>query len=358
VSVRRRISTPPCAVRAALPPLHAPQSRAASACTRLPHAQPFPPLKSFSPLLASCTFFLGLTRTAVACDTCALYLADAAGRPGFTLSTAHQYTRLGTLWSGDRQLGNPIDQYVDSHITQLSVGYSRGGDWQAQFTLPYISRSYRRPDHSRIENGRERGLGDATLAARYRLWRTVTNRGNQLELGLLGGIELATGNSDRLKPANHVHHHFVPSGVHEHDLALGSGSTDWLVGADARWQHGRWFAQTQVQRKLRRPGAFDYRLADETTWEFGAGRYLILTHTRSLAAQGLFSTDHRGLDSLAGAAQVDTGASVRYLGARVTGALRRRFESALSLELPVRIRTTDTMVVPDYRIRAAVDWRF
>jgi hypothetical protein len=315
-------------------------------------------LKSFSPFLVSIAVFLGLSRAAIACDTCALYLAGGTDRPGFTFSTAHQYTRLGTLWSGDHRLGNPIDQYVDSHITQLSVGYSRGSGWHAQFTLPYISRSYRRPDHSRIENGRERGLGDAALAARYRLWQAVTTRGDQFELGVLGGIEFATGNSDRLEPANHVHHHFVPSGVHEHDLALGSGSTDWLIGADASWKHGRWSARLQAQHKLRRPGAFAYRFADETTWELAVGRYLILTHSRSLVAQALFTSDRKGTDSLASAAQADTGANVRYIGARMTGTLGRRFESDLSVELPVRIRTTDTMVVPDYRIRAAVNWRY
>jgi hypothetical protein len=315
-------------------------------------------LKSFSRLVVSCAVFLGLIRAAVACDTCALYLAGGGGHPGFTLSTAHQYTRLGTLWSHGHRLRNPIDQYVDSHITQLAVGYSRGGDWHAQVTLPYISRSFRRPDHSRIENGRERGLGDATFATRYRLWQTVTQRGNQFELGLLGGIEFATGNSNRLEPADHVHHHHVPSGIHEHDLALGSGSTDWLVGADAGWKHGRWSARLQVQHKLRRPGAFAYRFADETTWELVAGRHLILTHSRSLAVQALFSVDRKGIDSLAGAPQADTGASVRYLGARLVGTIDRRLESDVSVELPVRIRTTDTMVVPDYRIRAALNWRF
>lgn len=357
VLVRRCTSLPRCAVRAAPASVHA-RSRAASAGTRLLPAQLFPPLKSFFPFLVSCAVFLGLTRTAAACDACALYLASGADRPGFTLSAAHQFTRLGTLWSGDGKLGNPIDQYVDSHITQLSLGYSRSGDWHAQFTLPYISRSYRRPDHTRIENGRERGLGDATLAARYRLWQTITNRGDQFELSLLGGVEFATGNSDRLEPANHVHHHFVPSGVHEHDLALGSGSTDWLVGADAGWKNGRWSARLQVQHKLRRPGAYDYRFADETTWELAAGRTFILTHSHSLAMQALFSVDRKGLDSLAGTADDDTGANVRYLGARVTGTLARSFESDLSVELPVRIRTTGIMVVPDYRIRAAMTWRF
>lgn len=320
------------------------------------------PLNSFSKLLFSCTVFLGCTRAVVACDTCAVYFARGADRAGFTLSTAHQFTRLGSVWHGDRRLGNPVDQYVDSHITQLSLGYTQGGAWHAQLTLPYISRSFVRPDHALIERGRESGLGDLTLAGRYRVWQFVGASGGEFQLSLLGGVEFGTGDSDRLGDAvgHHHHHHanFPDSGIHGHDLALGSGSTDWLVGADAGWKRGRLFGHVQWQRKLRRVGSFDYRIANETSLEASAGGYVLLTHEHSLALQALFSADRKGLDSLAGAVQPDTAASIRYLGARVTGTLGRRFEADAALELPVRIRTSETMVVPDYRIRAACNWRF
>lgn len=313
-------------------------------------------------LLLSAALSLGLFRTATACDTCTLYVAGGAESRGFTLSTAHQFTRLGSVWRHNRRLGNPVDQYLDSHITQLTVGYSSGGPWLAQLTLPYINRSYLRPDHALVERGRESGPGDLTLATRYRLWRTDTDHGDRFELHVLGGVEFDTGDADRLgdEVGHHFHHHsgFPDSGIHGHDLALGSGSTDWLVGADAGWKRGRLFAQAQVQHKLRRPGAYGYRLADETTWELGTGGYVLLTHRHSLALQALFVADRKGLDSLAGTAQVDTGASVRYLGARATGALGRRFEVDVAFERPVRIRTSETMVAPDYRVRTALTWRF
>lgn len=301
---------------------------------------------------------LGALTRAVACDSCALTIVGRAERPGFTLSTAHQFTRLGSVWQHDRRLGNPADQYLDSHITQVSVGFTDGGPWHAQLTLPYISRSYLRPDHARIERGHESGLGDTTLAARYEIWQTTTARGDTFELHVLGGVEFGTGDSDRLEPADHVHHHHVPSGIHDHDLTLGSGSTDWLIGADAGWRRGRLSARLQVQRKLRRPGAFDYRLADETNWEFGAGGQVLVTGEHSLAVQAIFVTDRKGLDSLAGTAQTDTGASIRYLGARFTGTLGRRFEADFAFEVPVRIRTSGIMVAPDYRVRSAMNWRF
>ena len=304
-----------------------------------------------------------LTSAAIACDSCSLYIAEGAEQAGFTLSVAQQFTRLGSVWSGANRLGNPVDQYLDSSITQFSLGYSRGGPWHAQLTLPYISRSYLRPEHALIEEGRAKGLGDATLATRYRLWETTTPRGDELEVNVLGGVKFATGNADHLSDEigeDEAHHHdeFPESGVHGHDLALGSGSTDWLLGVDAGWKRGRLFARGQLQYKLRRPGTFNYQFADETSWELGTGGYVVLTQEHSLAVQALFSADHKGLDSLAGDPQTDTGSNIRYLGTRVTGTLGQRFAADAAIELPVRIRTTATMVVPDYRFRAAMNWRF
>lgn len=318
----------------------------------------FIPLHPVSKLLVLAGLVGGLTRAVIACESCALYIADGADRAGFTASVAHQYTRLGTLWDGAHKTGNPIDQYVDSHITQVGIGYSTGGPWHVQFTLPYIDRAFFRPDHSHTEKGRERGIGDVVLAGTYRLLRTTDAHGNEWQLSVLGGVEFGTGDPDRLIPANHVHHHFVPSGIHEHDLALGSGSTDWLVGADGRWQHGRWFLRAHLQHELRRPGAYGYRFADETSWELGAGRNVVLTHEHSLAVQALFAGDRKGSDAVSGVAQGDTAANIRYLGARLAGTIGMRFSADASVELPVRIRTSDVMAVPDYRIRAAVNWRF
>jgi hypothetical protein len=316
----------------------------------------------FSRLLLSAAILGTFTRAAIACDSCALYLADGADRPGFTATVAPQFTHLGTVQDGADELPNPVNQYLDSLNTQFVLGYSQGGRWQLQATLPYLVKTYRRPDHADIETGRVSGIGDATLAAQFQVWRQTNVRGDEFEFNVLGGVKFATGDAthlgDELGEEAHHHPEFPESGVHGHDLALGSGSTDYLVGADARWTHGRLFARGSIQYKIRRPGAFDYQLANETSWELGAGGHVVLTHEHSLALQALLSEEHKGLDTLAGEVQDDTGISVRYAGARVHGTIGQRFATDASIELPIRIRTTATMVVPDYRVRAAATWRF
>lgn len=317
-------------------------------------------MKTFSKILLSAALLGGLTRTGLACDSCALYVAEGTDRPGWTLSVAQQFTRLGTVWQGDQRLGNPVNQYLDSSVTQLTASYGRG-PWSLQFTLPFVTRSYLRPEHALIETGRESGWGDATLAACYRLWRHETDT-DAFEFNVLGGVKFATGDATHLgdELGEDFHHHagFPDSGIHGHDLALGSGSTDYVLGADTEWRRGRFFLRGSLQYKLRRPGAFDYRLADETAWEAGPGAYVILKESRSLAVQALFSAEHKGLDTLAGEAQVDTGFSGRYVGGRISGTLGEHLVAAASIELPVWRHTTETMVVPDYRLRAAVTWRF
>jgi hypothetical protein len=318
-------------------------------------------MHSLSKLLLSLAAVGGLAAAGRACDSCALFIADGADRPGWTAAAAYQFTRLGTVWSGDQKLGNPAGQYIDSYATQFTAGYSRGGAWSLQFTLPYLSRHYQRPEHDSIETGREAGWGDATLAARYRLYRKERETGS-LEFAVLGGVKFATGDAthlgDEIGEDSHDHTGLTDSGVHGHDLALGSGSTDYLLGADGEWRRGRGFVRGSLQWKLRRPGAFDYRLADETVWEAGPGAYVILTHEHSLAAQGFFAVEHKGLDRLAGEQQTDTGFSAHYVGFRLTGTWRESLVASASAEVPVRRRTSDTMVVADYRLRTAVTWRF
>jgi hypothetical protein len=317
---------------------------------------------SLSRLVLSAAVLGGLTRAAVACDSCALYIADGADRPGFTATVAPQFTHLGTVQDGAAELPNPVNQYLDSLNTQFVLGYSQGGPWHLQATLPYLVKTYRRPDHADIETGRVSGIGDATLAAQYRLWQHTAARGDEFEFNVLGGVKFATGDADHLgdEIGEEEHHHaeFPESGVHGHDLALGSGSTDYLFGGAALWTHGRLFLRGSIQYKLRTPGAFDYELADETSWELGAGGHVVLTHEHSLAVQALLSEEHKGLDTLAGEPQEDTGISVRYAGARVHGTIGQRFAADAAIELPIRIRTSATMVVPDYRVRGAVTWRF
>src|SRR5689334_2413955 len=99
-------------------------------------------MKSFSRSLFVLILGGAATRFAFGCDACALLDAPPADHPGWTLAASEQFTRFGTVWSGSQRLPNPVDQYLDSSITQFALGYTRGGLWRVQATLPYIRRTY------------------------------------------------------------------------------------------------------------------------------------------------------------------------------------------------------------------------
>ena len=51
------------------------------------------------------------------------------------------------------------------------------------------------------------------------------------------------------------------------------------------------------------------------------------------------------------------GCTASYVGARIAFNRGQRFFADASLEVPVRVRTADLSVTPDYRLRVSFSWR-
>ena len=146
---------------------------------------------------------------------------------------------------------------------------------------------------------------------------------------MLGGVKFGTGDSDRLQeeldegaeaaaasiPKHEGHDDDGPiSGIHGHDLALGSGSTDFLIGTSAFYRSGRWYGSGDVQYALRRTGDFDYRFGNDLLWTLSAGRFLMLEHDRTISLQLNLSGENKDFDELAGQQLDDTHSRVLFLG--------------------------------------------
>jgi hypothetical protein len=181
-----------------------------------------------------------------------------------------------------------------------------------------------------------------------------------LRWSALGGVKLPTGSSARL--AEELSEVEIPgapeSGIHGHDLALGSGSTDVLVGsgAFARWQ--RLFATANLQYSVRTKGDYDYRFANDLQWQFAPGVYLLLNERHSLALQLVASGEDKSTDTFQGAAAADTALTSVYLGPQFTYTWSDRLSAQVGVDLPVVLDNSALQAVPDYRVRAVVTWRF
>ena len=304
-----------------------------------------------------------LATPAVACDLCAVYsAAQARGEigAGIFAGVAEQFTHFGTVQVDGTEVPNTADQYLDSSITQLFAGYNFNDRVGLQFNLPLIYRSFTRPDGlGGMDSGHESGLGDVSLLASFAAYQRETED-YHFRWQLLGGVKLPTGSTDRIaEEFDEVEDPVGPaSGIHGHDLTLGTGSVDGIVGTgvSARWK--RWFVAGGVQYAIRSEGDFDYQFANDLTWSVGPGYYLLLSEARSLALQLVVSGEDKGLDTFQGADAGDTGITSVFIGPQINFTWSEHLSAQAGMDLPLHIDNTDLQTVPDYRVRAGVSWHF
>lgn len=304
-----------------------------------------------------------MAQPAMSCDLCAIYSASQArgeiGKGPFA-GMAEQFTHFGTVQVDGHDVGNPSGQYMDSSISQVFAGYNFSERFGVQFNLPVIYRSFKRPNgEGGIETGTESGIGDVSVLATVVPYREI-GKDFALSWMLLGGVKFPTGSTDRIKEEfNEVEEPIgPPSGIHGHDLTLGSGSYDGIIGSNLyiRWQ--RWFVSAGVQYAIRSTGDFDYRFANDLTWAGGPGYVLFLKDQYTLSLQAVVSGEYKGKDRFQGETAEDTGVTSVYLGPQLNLTWGDHLSAYVGADLPVAIQNTSLQTVPDYRIRAGLTWHF
>ena len=297
-----------------------------------------------------------------ACDLCSVYSATEArgdlGK-GFFSGVAEQFTHFGTLHEDNHEVSNEVGQYLDSSISQIFAGYNFNDYIGLQFNVPMIYRSYKRPEGFAIERGTVSGLGDVSLLANLRAYRHET-KNFTFSSSLVGGVKFPTGSTHRLKEEfNEVEVPGAPeSGIHGHDLTLGSGSVDGIVGAGIFLRYKRGFVSANTQYAIRSKGDYDYRFADDLTWSGGPGAYLFLADNYTISLQLVVSGEHKQRDTFQGETAGDTGLTAVYMGPQINFTWSEKFSAEIAADLPVSINNTALQIVPDYRIRAGLIWRF
>jgi hypothetical protein len=292
-----------------------------------------------------------------ACDVCAVYTAteQRESRAGFRLGVAEQFSRFTTLQEDGHKIDNP-GEHLNSSITQLIAGYDFTSRFGVQLTLPVITRVFRRREAGVITSGSETGIGDMSLLGLARPFNYVTDKGVVLT-SLLGGLKFPTGSSHRLREELRETED-GPLGVHGHDLALGSGSVDGIIGGAffTSWQ--RFFWTTAMQYAMRTTGSIDYRYANELTWSGGPGAYPLLTHDRSVSIQALVTGEHKGTDTLDGEEAEDTGITSVFMGPSIAVTWGTTLAADLGVDFPILQDNTSVQLVRDYRVHGGLSYRF
>ncbi len=306
-------------------------------------------MKNINYLTLSVLAVVGV-QSAMACDICSVYSANEAqgGGKGFFAGTAEQFTEFGTLQDDGHAVAGH-GEYIHSLVAQIFAGYNFNKYVGVQLNVPFIYRGY----GSDLMHASVAGIGDASLVGNFRLFqRSATDW--TFAWNALGGIKLPTGDSSKLNTPDSA----LPDGIGGHDIALGSGSVDGLVGTgfSARWK--KLFLNAQMQYAIRSEGSFQHQYANDWTWSGGPGVYLVLNDNYTLALQAVVSGESKGADTFAGVSDEDSAETIVYLGPQISFTWSDELSANLGADLPVSRANTGEQVVPDYRIHTAFTWKF
>lgn len=298
-----------------------------------------------------------------ACELCAVYSAvQARGEfgKGPVLGLAEQFTHSGTIQVDGNEAPNSAGQFLNSSITQIVPGYHVTERFGVEISVPIIARHFRRSEPSGIETGNETGAGDVFLLGNYEVYR-YAKMGSTLSCQVYGGVKFPTGSTSRLKEETvemEPMPGMIPSAVHGHDLTLGTGSYDGLAGATLFGRYEKWFASANLQYSIRSTGDYDYRYANDFIWSIGPGYFFVTKDAFTISGGLNLAGEAKGKDRFRGTSAEDTGVTSVYVGPQIAFTFVEKLSAQVALDLPVLMDNTALQIVPDYRIRAGLTWRF
>lgn len=297
------------------------------------------------------------------CDICGCFDANGACGMGIGPSSkyiteiekgliggvAEQYTYFGTLQSE----GHKIDghgEFLNSSVSQIFALYNFNKRFGVQLNVPVI---YREWGSDIMPHGHTSGIGDVSLVGNFRAYERL-EQDTTITWSLLGGVKFPTGNSSLLNKPDEE----LPEGIGGHDLALGSGSFDGLVGTSVYGRWNRWFGSAAVQYAIRSRGDFGHRYANDLLWYGGPGYYVLLKGDYTIALQAVVGGETKGKDTFDGVPDEDSAETMVTLGPQINFSWRNKLNVQLATDLPVSRNNSGVQVMPDYRIRAAASWKF
>jgi len=302
-------------------------------------------------ILASVILAGACAQPVAACDLCSVYAATEAqggSGQGFFGGVAEQFTHFGTLQEDGHEIPGE-GQYIDSSVSQVFGGYNFNNQLGVELSLPVIYRAF----GSDTMRGTESGIGDLSLVGTFIPYQKLSEHFN-FSWTVLGGVKFPTGDSSRLNTPDSE----LPEGIGGHDLALGSGSYDGIIGSSVFTRWKRLFGTASLQYAIRSEGDFQHQYANDLTWFGGPGAYLALTHDYTLSLQAIVSGETKGYDTFAGVPDPDSAETLVYVGPQLNFTWRSNVSALLGLDLAVSRDNSGVQVMPDYRVHAAVTFRF
>lgn len=334
-------------------------------------------LKKFS--LATFSIFtcsLALELRAYGCDLCAIYTAQQLHDQKddrWSIGAGQQFASFRTLQDDGSKIENTNHEFLSSSINQLFLRYDYNQYLGTQLTVPIIARRFRRIEGEEVRRGSLSGVGDMSVLF-LSTPLSFNNSNQEMRWNFRAGIELPTGDTDELEEQRDEHEETDAdhrddqkhgaeegdevSGIHGHDLALGSGSFDYLFGTNIFLAQDKLVAVADVQYIIRTEGDFDYRYNNDLLWQLSAGGYVMLDDTHTILARMNLLGEYKDTDVVNGDREPDTGLFTLFTGPEVVFTVYDHLLGQLSFELPLLRENTGVQIVSDYRIRLGLIYRF
>jgi hypothetical protein len=310
-----------------------------------------------------------VTQPALACDLCAVYgVSNAQGESsGFIATVAGQFVAARDLQFDGKSISVSEAEFLDSSIIHFVPGYNFTPRVGLSLNVPLIYRSYRLYDLDGPSEGHVSGLGDISLIGRLSILQQV-EKDYSVRLSLLGGVKLPTGDADLVKkdveqevfyssffPPGHGH---AISGVHLHDLALGSGSVDGIVGTSLNLRRKSAFFTTEFQYYIRTEGESSFKFGNDLMVSGGPGYFLLLKERYSASLQLNAAYETKARAEYFGRKSNQTGMTAWYLGPQLGFTFGSHFSARAGVDIPLRVESNGLQSVPDYRIHGSFAWSF
>jgi len=215
---------------------------------------------------------------------------------GSRVSLSHLYLSRGSLFSGSEDVGNPLEKSMQEHRVVLGFNHGITPELALSFLLPYVEKESSSLDP--LGNSQVRGLADAALLAKYRVFSEYWSQ-SAFHVSAIAGLELPTGSTKERDGSG-----FLPF-----SMQPGSGSLDAIAGLGLTLSMGRYRFDTHAIYKANNEGSRDFSEGDflAISSSFAYRFYHAQYPGPSASAKIGLSWRHDTFDELSGADLDNTG---------------------------------------------------
>ena len=266
--------------------------------------------------------------------------AETLYQEGWLFTLSESYKQKGSLYEGSDRVANSLDQLRTDHRITATVNYGILPELTLTALVPWVAR------HLDSDSGdlSAEGLGDISLLAKYRLFRSTAHQKSD-NFAILAGLEFPTGDhGDDDLPMS---------------LQPGSGSWDPFIGIAGTLERGRWKINSTLLYQAAGSGDDGDSFGDKVAFDFAVGnRFWIDPYPGPAMSAGVgLRWVHEEASKEGGATNPNSGGD--RISARIGFVFHPQpvWDIVAKIEVPLYHDVDGTQLVEDFSFFFAIGYR-